>query len=103
MSYKISTGTAALENYRFICRNWLKTEKAHRTDYVSALKRMPKCPCTSWFLFFDRRFENIPWWGLSTSTFTISLFPRRVDLPYGKVLSNLKMNLSNTAFIYKKH
>ena len=83
-SYKISTGAAG-ENYKHTCLNWIKSETPYREEYVAALENMPQCPCANRFLFFDRRFLFVPWWTLSTSTFTTSVFPRRTDLPYGKV------------------
>ena len=81
VSFKVSVHSVLSDGV--LCQNWVRKELPRADEYkeVSDGRWVPQCPCHDSFFFFDRRFQFIPWWWLSTRTYTTYSF----GFNYGRV------------------
>ena len=100
LTYPISTGTISLTTNinRNKCKRWVNQQKYRVEEYKWMWSIMPDCPCSAWILFFDRRFEFVRWWFITSDTFTSSILPFWWLLPLGKVC-NLLLTLITPCFL----
>ena len=91
LTFPISTGIISLTTSinRNKCKRWVNQQRYRVDSYQQRWNTLPDCPCSAWFLLFDRRFQFVRWWTVTSDTFSSSILPFWWSLPFGKVCNLL--------------